>query len=39
MFPDDEGDLMSQPWGEKKPWVRTDAAIAAIKDGIAKSPS
>jgi hypothetical protein len=29
---------MSQPRGEKKQWVRTDAAIAAIKDGIAESP-
>jgi hypothetical protein len=37
-FPGDGGELMSRPRGEKKQWVRSDAAIAAIKDGIAKSP-
>jgi hypothetical protein len=37
-FSDDGGDLMSQLRGEKKRWARTDAAIAAIQDGIAKSP-
>jgi hypothetical protein len=37
MFPDDGGDLTSQPRGKKKRWVRTGAAIVAIKDGLSKT--
>jgi hypothetical protein len=37
-FPDDGGDLTSQPRGERKRWMQTDAASAAIKDSIARSP-